>query len=255
MKVNLLISFFGLMLISLNVCAQTTSLHGKITFNNIPEPFVNVFIDDFSLGTSSNIEGIYSLEGIPLGTSTVVVSAIGFMSQKHELIFKEGVSINLDFTLEVANDRLNEIVISGTLVPVSKLESSVAVEVYTKRFFKKNPTPSIFESLQNINGIRPQLNCNVCNTGDIHINGLEGPYTFVLIDGMPIVSGLSTVYGLSGISQSLIERVEIVKGPASTLFGSEAVGGIINIITKQPGNATKFSIDSYGSSWENKILT
>ena len=102
-------------------------------------------------------------------------------------------------------------------------------------FSERNPTPSIFESLQNVNGIRPQLNCNVCNTGDIHINGLEGPYTFVLIDGMPIVSGLSTVYGLSGIPQSLIERVEIVKGPASTLYGSEAVGGIINIITKQPG--------------------
>ena len=249
MKVNFLSSLFGLMLISLKVCAQTTSLHGKITFNNIPEPFVNVFIDDFSLGTSSDIEGIYSLEDIPLGTSTVEVSAIGFMSQKHELVFKEGVPINFDFTLEVANDRLNEIVISGTLVPVSKLESPVAVEVYTKRFFKRNPTPSIFESLQNINGIRPQLNCNVCNTGDIHINGLEGPYTFVLIDGMPIVSGLSTVYGLTGIPQSLIERVEIVKGPASTLYGSEAVGGIINIITKQPGNATKFSLDSYGSSW------
>jgi len=252
MKVNLSSSFFGVMLISLNVCAQTTSLHGKITFNNIPEPFVNVFIDDFSLGTSSNIEGIYSLEDIPLGTSTVEVSAIGFMSQKHELIFKEGVPINFDFTLEVANDRLNEIVISGTLVPVSKLESPVAVEVYTKRFFKKNPTPSIFESLQNINGIRPQLNCNVCNTGDIHINGLEGPYTFVLIDGMPIVSGLSTVYGLTGIPQSLIERVEIVKGPASTLYGSEAVGGIINIITKQPSNTTKFSLDSYGSSWREQ---
>ncbi len=251
MKVNLTSSFFGiiLILIRLNVCAQTTSLYGKITFNNIPEPFVNVFINDLSIGTSSTIEGIYFIADIPLGTSIVEVSAIGFMSQKHELTFKEGVPINLDFTLEVANDRLNEIVISGTLVPVSKLESPVAVEVYTKRFFKRNPTPSIFESLQNINGIRPQLNCNVCNTGDIHINGLEGPYTFVLIDGMPIVSGLSTVYGLTGIPQSLIERVEIVKGPASTLYGSEAVGGIINIITKQPGNATKFSLDSYGSSW------
>ena len=64
------------------------------------------------------------------------------------------------------------------------------------------------------------MNCNICNTGDIHINGLEGPYTMVVIDGMPVVSGLSTVYGLSGIPQSLVERIEIVKGPASTLYGS-----------------------------------
>ena len=103
-------------------------------------------------------------------------------------------------------------------------------------FFRKNPTPSIFDALQNINGVRPQLNCNICNTGDIHINGLEGPYTMVLIDGMPIVSSLGTVYGLSGIPNSLVERVEIVKGPASSLYGSEAVGGLINIITKNPIN-------------------
>ena len=133
--------------------------------------------------------------------------------------------------------------------PVSKSASSVPVEVYSKAFFKKNPTPSIFESLQNVNGVRPQLNCNVCNTGDIHINGLEGPYTFVLIDGMPIVSGLSTVYGLTGIPQALIERVEVVKGPASTLYGSEAVGGIINIITKKPSNSPMLFVDNFSSSW------
>lgn len=144
---------------------------------------------------------------------------------------------------------LDAIVISGTLKPVSKQNSPIPVEVYTQAFFKKNPNPSIFESLQNINGVRPQLNCNVCNTGDIHINGLEGPYTFILIDGMPIVSGLSTVYGLTGIPQSLIERVELVKGPASTLYGSEAVGGVINIITKKPGNAPRTSVESFGTSW------
>jgi outer membrane receptor for ferrienterochelin and colicins len=140
--------------------------------------------------------------------------------------------------------------VSGNLRPVSKSASSVPVDVYSKSFFKKNPTPSIFESLQNINGVRPQLNCNVCNTGDIHINGLEGPYTFVLIDGMPIVSGLSTVYGLTGIPQALIQRVEVVKGPASTLYGSEAVGGIINIITKKPSNSPMLFVDSFSSSWE-----
>jgi outer membrane receptor for ferrienterochelin and colicins len=127
--------------------------------------------------------------------------------------------------------------------PVSRLESPVPVEVFTARFFKSNPTPSIFEALQNINGVRPQVNCAICNTGDIHINGLEGSYTMVLIDGMPIVSGLSTVYGLNGIPQSLIERVEIVKGPASTLYGSEAVGGLINVITKKITNALKTALE------------
>src|SRR5690606_28364296 len=104
-------------------------------------------------------------------------------------------------------------------------------EVYNKAFLRCNPTPSLFESLQMINGVRPQLNCNVCSTGDIHMNGLEGAYTMILLDGMPIVSGLASVYGLTGIPGSLIERIEVVKGPASALYGSEAVGGIINVIT------------------------
>jgi len=144
---------------------------------------------------------------------------------------------------------LDEVVITGTLKPVSRLESAVPVEVYKPSFFKKNPTANIFEALQNVNGVRPQLNCNVCNTGDIHINGLEGPYTLVLIDGMPIVSGLSTVYGLSGIPNSLLERIEVVKGPASSLYGSEAVGGLINIITKNPKNAATFSVDGFSTGW------
>ncbi len=106
------------------------------------------------------------------------------------------------------NSSLNEVVVTGTLKEVKRIESPVPVEVYTPQFFKKNPTPNIFDALQNVNGVRPQLNCNVCNTGDIHINGLEGPYTMVLIDGMPLVSSLSTVYGLSGIPNSLVERID-----------------------------------------------
>ena len=144
---------------------------------------------------------------------------------------------------------LRELVISATMKPISRESCTVPVEIYHSSYFSKNPTPNIFEALANVNGVRPQVNCNICNTGDIHINGLEGPYTMILIDGMPIVSALSTVYGLSGIPTSMIDRIEVVKGPASALYGSEAVGGLINVITKKVSEAPLLSLESTINSW------
>ena len=152
------------------------------------------------------------------------------------------------------SQNINDVVITGTLKPVSRSKSPVAVEIYSQKFFQKNPTPSVFESIAMVNGVKPQLNCSVCNTGDIHINGLEGPYTMILIDGMPIVSSLSTVYGLSGIPNSLVDKIEVVKGPASSLYGSETMGGVINIITKNAWQAPKLSVDLMTTTWfENNI--
>ncbi len=176
----------------------------------------------------------------------IIISYLGYKSFTKKLNFKK---LNLGNIILKLDDQLDEVVISGTLKPVSRLDSPVPVEVYSQTFFKSNPTPSVFEALEIVNGVRPQLNCNVCSTGDIHINGQEGSYTMILIDGLPIVSGLSTVYGLSGIPQALIDRVEIVKGPASTLYGSEAIGGVINLITKVPENTSKISFDSFVSGW------
>ncbi|RYZ19137.1 MAG: hypothetical protein EOO16_20720 [Chitinophagaceae bacterium] len=149
---------------------------------------------------------------------------------------------------------MEEVVVSGTMKPVRRLESPVAVEVYSAQFFRKNPAPSLFESLQQVNGVRPQINCSVCNTGDIHINGLEGPYTMVTIDGMPIVSSLSSVYGLFGIPSQLLEKVELIKGPASGLYGSEAIGGLINVITRDPAKAPRFSMNLMSTSWNEHSL-
>ncbi|SIQ27636.1 outer membrane receptor for ferrienterochelin and colicins [Chryseobacterium sp. RU37D] len=155
---------------------------------------------------------------------------------------------------EIKTKMIDDVVITGTIKPISKSKSPVAVEIYSQKFFQKNPTPNIFEAISMVNGVKPQLNCSVCNTGDIHINGLEGPYTMILIDGMPIVSSLSTVYGLSGIPNSLIDRIEVVKGPASSLYGSEAMGGVINIITKNALAAPKLSVDLMTTTWSENNL-
>ena len=225
------------------------SIHGVVKDDIDVIPFANIYIKETNQGVSSNENGYYSIENLSAGTYTLIISSVGYKTERKKFTIQENKNIEVNITLIESSESLDEVVITGTLKPVSRMESPVPVEVYKPAFFKKNPTPNIFEALQNVNGVRPQINCNVCNTGDIHINGLEGPYTLVLIDGMPIVSGLSTVYGLSGIPNSLIDRIEIVKGPTSSLYGSEAVGGLINIITKHPDNAPLISADSYTTTW------
>ena len=238
-----------LILAGFSVQGQSGSISGKASVQEAPLPFANVFLKGTQTGSATDSLGRFVIKDIPPGKYQVVVSSIGYNTTQKTITLEAGQQAILNFELVSSNTSLDEVVISGTMKEVSKLESPVPVEVYSAKFFKSNPTPSIFESLQNVNGVRPQLNCNVCNTGDIHINGLEGPYTMVLMDGMPIVSGLSTVYGLTGIPQSLIERVEVVKGPASTLYGSEAVGGLINIITKKPSSSPLVSADVFATGW------
>lgn len=232
---------------SLLTFAQT-GIKGNITSGGQPLPFANISLKNTKIATISDANGNFLLEKFKPGNHEIIVSYTGLKTEIQKINVADSTIITLDFNLK-ENNTLDEVVVTGTLKAVNRLESPVPVEVYKPAFFKKNPTANIFEALQNVNGVRPQLNCNVCNTGDIHINGLEGPYTLVLIDGMPIVSGLSTVYGLSGIPNSLLERIEIVKGPASSLYGSEAVGGLINIITKNPNNAPVFSADAFANSW------
>ncbi|MGO4817241.1 TonB-dependent receptor [Flavobacterium sp. W22_SRS_FP1] len=227
--------------------AQST-IKGTVTADGMPLQHVNVSLKKTNKTTITNADGLYSFKNLAPGSHEIAVSYTGFTSESRNISIADSTEVIVDFNLK-ENNSLDEVVITGTMKPVSRLESPVPVEVYKPVFFKKNPTANIFEALQNVNGVRPQLNCNVCNTGDIHINGLEGPYTLVLIDGMPIVSGLSTVYGLSGIPSSLLERIEIVKGPASSLYGSEAVGGLINIITKNPKNASLFSADTFTTDY------
>ena len=228
--------------------AQSSAITGHITGDGKVLEAASVKIKS-GAGCVTDSSGFFSLKNLRAGFYTVTFSRVGYTSQTSTISLKDGEEKEINIALAEAGSSMNEVVVTGTLKEVKRMESPVPVEVYSPAFFRKNPTPNIFDALQNVNGVRPQLNCNVCNTGDIHINGLEGPYTMVLIDGMPIVSSLSTVYGLSGIPNSLVERIEIVKGPASSLYGSEAVGGLINIITKKPASAPALSVDIFSTTW------
>jgi len=247
---NKIILLLSMMVLFISAIGQNATLSGQVnTLSGETLGYANVAFEGTEVGVQTDDDGTFEIANIVPGRYLVIVSFLGFEPTSKKITLGAGESATLNFTMEEGSSTMDEIVVTGTLKEVSRLESPVPVEVYNPAFFKKNPTPNIYEALQNVNGVRPQLNCQVCNTGDIHINGLEGPYTMVLIDGMPIVSSLATVYGLSGIPNSLVERMEIVKGPASSLYGSEAIGGLINIITKNPEKAPILSADVMGTTW------
>ena len=252
MKVFVLVLFI---LIGFNALGQQLHmLEGYVKYNEEALSQATVMIKKENRVIRTDSLGYFIFGDLKEGKHLLQVSFAGAIPYDQVVELRNGEKKTLQINMEMATGSMNEVVVTGTMKPIQRLNSPVAVEVYSPQYFKKNPTPSIFESLQMVNGVRPQINCSVCNTGDIHINGLEGPYTMVTIDGMPIVSSLSSVYGLFGIPNQLIERVEIIKGPASGLYGSEAIGGLINIITKDPLKAPVFAINAMSTSWWEHTL-
>ncbi|WP_272867910.1 TonB-dependent receptor [Chitinophaga pinensis] len=229
--------------------APSGAISGSVSSDGQPLYLANVILVESKAGAATDSTGYFHINNLKPGTYTLKASATGYTVFTRKVTVTANGKANVQIRLQADVTKLNDIVVTGTLKPVSRAESPVPVEVYTPKYFQKNPSPSLFESIGMVNGVRPQLNCNVCNTGDIHINGMEGAYTLILIDGMPIVSALSTVYGLSGIPMSMVERIEVVKGPGSSLYGSEAMGGIVNVITKNPVKAPLISADVYSTSW------
>lgn len=225
-----------------------SSVEGRVIDADGPVPFIHVVIG--SGGVATGVDGRFRVEDLEPGPAELTIRGIAYRPLVKHIVLASGMNDLGDLRLEQGTTELDEVVITGTMREVSRSESPVAVEVITPALFRRNPTPALIDAVGMVNGVRPQINCSVCNTGDIHINGMEGPYTMVLIDGMPIVSGLSTVYGLSGIPTSLVERVEVVKGPGSSLYGSEAMGGLVNVITKDPILAPRASVDLMATSWQ-----
>jgi len=249
-KMKKIVNLICLLLVQFPLFSQTLS---GIIQSNSPIPFASISIKGQSIGTASNADGFFEINDIKEGSYEFIFSAIGFKKLKKNIIIQSGKN-SVDISLEPSSYDIDQVVVTGTMKETFLSASPVKVDVVTQKFLKKIATANVMEVIENVNGVQKQINCGVCGTNDIHINGMEGPYTLVLINGMPIMSSLSTVYGLNGIPTSLIKQIEIIKGPSSTLYGTEAVAGVINILTKDPSDVSTIEIESFITSHLEKNI-
>jgi outer membrane receptor for ferrienterochelin and colicins len=248
---------FLLLLLPILVFSQTPNgkLEGKVTSQNEAVMGANVALKEIQKGTATNKKGAFSIPNIRPGTYTVIISAVGYINYEQEVTIKPSETSTLHIRLKTKTEKLDEVVVTGTMRETFTKDSPVKVAVVTPKRLEQGKTSSnIMDLISHVNGLSTQLNCGVCGTNAIRINGVEGPNTAVLIDGMPIMGALASVYGLNGISPSIIDRVEVIKGPQSTLYGTQALGGVVNIITKNPETTPTFSADGYVKSTEEGNL-
>ena len=203
---------------------------------------VSLYLIDNQVGVYTEEDGTFAFPEDLSFPDRLVVSMLEYQRDTID-ISSSASPLNIALTPTLQED----VVITGSLKPVSISRSPVKVEVISREFIRQVPSNNVTEVLEYVNGVRRQVGCGVCGTADIHLNGMEGPYTLVLIDGMPIMGALASVYGLEGIPNSLVDRIEVVKGPASTIYGSDAVAGTINIITRSPETAPRLFL----SGWTN----
>lgn len=223
-------------------------MQGNITGSDgEPVAFANIGIPATSTGTYSDEQGRFRLK-VENANTELEISAIGYFRLTIPVQELPGYPQQVSIQLKESQLELNQVVVTGSMKQTFLKESPVKVEVLTSNFLKKTPSNNIVEAIQTVNGVQEQVNCGVCLTNEIRINGMAGPYTLLMIDGMPIMSSLASVYGFNGIPTALVDRIEIIKGPSSTLYGTEAVGGVINILTKSPQFSPKLFVNSFLSS-------
>lgn len=226
---------------------------GRVESEEAPVPFARVEVRGSGEGAVADSAGTFRLR-LPAGRHVLLATAMGWGTGEAPVEVVAGGVVRVTVRLRTQAVSLNPIVVTGTRKAVFVSESPVKVDVVTSELLSRRASASLMESIGQVNGLYQQIDCGVCYTNNIRINGMEGPYTAVLIDGMPLMSALASVYGLNGINPSLVERLEVIKGPASTLYGPEAMGGVVNVITKDARFSPRLVADARVTSSGQQVL-
>jgi outer membrane receptor for ferrienterochelin and colicins len=218
------------------IFAQHTdaNIFGDVQSNGEHVPFVNVYIDGTTIGTSTDETGHYMIIDIPEGKYTIVAKAMGYKTQKKEIAVTAGKTSEVNFVLEEETMSINEVVVTGTKTFKRQTESAVIVNVMDSKTLQAVEACNISEGLKFQPGLRVETDCQTCNYTQLRMNGLGGGYSQILINGRPIFSPLTGLYGMEQIPANMVDRIEVVRGGGSALYGSSAIGGTVNIITTIP---------------------
>lgn len=197
-------------------------------------PYISVVIKGTTIGTTTDATGHFMLTNLPEGSFVLEVSSIGYKSESRNVELKKGKTIEANFELSEDMVALDGIVVSANRSETTRRLAPTLVNVLDAKLFNTTNACTLADGLSYQPGVRVENNCQNCGFQQVRINGLDGPYTQILIDSRPVFSALAGVYGIEQIPANMIERVEVMRGGGSALFGASAVAGTINIITKEP---------------------
>ena len=211
-------------------------IHGHIIDKNTGEhlPYMVVVLKGTTIGVTTESTGHYMIRNVPEGRFTVEVSAVGYKTQSYEVDIKKGRSYEVNFVLEEDLVQIDGVIVSATRSETTRKMSPTLVNVVGMDVYNRTNSTTVAQGLAFQPGVRVENNCQNCGFQQVRINGLDGQYTQILIDSRPIFSALAGVYGIEQLPANMVDRVEVMRGGGSALFGSSAIAGTINIITKEP---------------------
>lgn len=217
---------------------------GHVTDKDTKEhlSYVTILVKGTTIGTTTDDTGHYFLKNLPEGTFTLEVRSVGYRTETRTVNLVKGKTLELNFEIEEDRVALDGVVVSANRNETTRRMAPTLVNVLPMKTFENTNSTCLAQGLNFQPGVRVENNCQNCGYQQVRINGLDGPYTQILIDSRPIFSALAGVYGLEQIPANMIDRVEVMRGGGSALFGSSAIAGTINIITKEPSrNSAQFS--------------
>ena len=225
-------------LVILSICispliVSSQILQGKITSDGVEVPFANIIVKDSGVGVSSNKDGFYRFEKLKKGYHQIIISSLGMIKKKLDIDIKVGLNV-IDIDLNPSVYNLDQVVVTGTKTFKRRTQSPVIVNVIDSRQLENVQACNLAEGLKFQPGLRVETDCQTCNYTQLRMNGLTGGYSQILINGRAIFSPLTGLYGMEQIPTNMIDRIEVVRGGGSSLYGSSAIGGIVNVITKIP---------------------